>query len=121
MELKRFAVKCIFQLTYYEMGGNQLPRMSWAERILFIKAQDVEDSYRIAEDVSLEYECEYANPDGDYVCCRLYEISDSYELPWDRLKSGAELYSNYFDASTEEVEDLLRKQYGEKSPEELPS
>ena len=116
MELKRFAVKCIFKLTYYEMGGKPLPKCSWAERILFIKAKDVDDSYRVADEISLEYECDYAGEHGEYVSCRLYEISDSCELFWDKLQSGGELYSNYFEASPEEVEEILHTQYGEKGP-----
>ncbi|MBQ0092252.1 MAG: DUF4288 domain-containing protein [Clostridiales bacterium] len=115
MDLKRFAVKCMFQLTYYEPGGAMLPRSSWAERILFIKAKDVEESYQIAEEISYEYECEYTNPEGLYVCCRLYELSDSCELSWDKLKTGGELYTNYFDATVEEVEEMLHKQYGDKA------
>lgn len=116
MELKRYAVKCLFQLTYYEPGGERLPRCSWAERVLFIKAKDAEDSYRIAEEISYEYECEYTNPEGLYVLCRLYEISDSCELYWDKLKNGGELYSNYFDAPVGDVEQMLHMQYGEKAP-----
>lgn len=114
MELKRYSVKCMFQTTYYAMGGRQLPRVSWVERMFYIRAADPEDSYRRAEELALEYECDYTNEEHQLVCCRLYEISDSCEILCDRMQSGTELYTNFFDASEEEVEALLRCQFGEK-------
>lgn len=114
MEKKRYVVKCMFQMTYYEPGGNPLSRVSWAERIFYLLASDPDHSYRLAEELALTYECDYTNPEGLLVCCRLYEISDSAELSADRIKNGTELYSNFFDASLEEMEAILRCQFGEK-------
>ena len=115
MQKKKFVVKCLYQMTYYEMGGNPSPRVSWAERMFYILAEDVDRSYRLAEELALEFECDYAQ--GDIlVCCRLYEISDSMELTTDRIKNGTELYTNFFEATTEEMEAILRLQYGEKGP-----
>lgn len=113
MEKKRYVVKCMFQMTYYEMGGNQLPRVSWAERMFYILANDLDDSYRRAEEHALEYECDYANGD-ELVCCRLHEISDSMELTADRIKNGTELYTNFFDAAPDEMEAILRCMFGER-------
>ena len=114
MEKKRFVVKCMFQMTYYLPGGNPIPRMSWAERMFYLLADNLDQSYRLAEELALTYECDYTNPDGLLVCCRLHEISDSMELCTDRIKNGTELYTNFFDASPEELEAILRCQYGEK-------
>jgi hypothetical protein len=115
MAKKRFVVKCLFQMTYYEMGGNPLSKVSWAERMFYILADNTDQSYRLAEELALEYECDYAQGDV-LVCCRLYEISDSMELTTDRIKNGTELYTNFFEATTEEMEAILRLQYGEKGP-----
>ncbi len=117
MELKRFIVKCMFQVSYYRPGGIRLDRSSWVERVFYLRAADTEASYRKAEELSYEYECDFTDRDGVYVCCRLYEITDSYELTEERLQDKTELYHNFFDASAEEVEWILRRQYGEKSPE----
>lgn len=114
MEKKRYIVKCMFQMTYYEPGGNPLPRVSWAERIFYLLANGLDHSYRLAEELALTYECDFTNHEGQLVCCRLYEISDSAELSSDRIKNGTELYTNFFDASPEEMEAILRCQFGEK-------
>lgn len=114
MEAKRYAVKCIFQMAYYEPGGNRLPRDSWVERIFYLRAKDLEQSYRLAEELALAYECDYTNEQQQLVCCRLYEISDSCEILCERLQNGTELYTNFFDASREEVEAMLHCQFGEK-------
>ncbi len=116
MELKRYTVKCMFQMTYFEMGGKQLPHVSWAERIFYLRAKDLDHSYHLAEELALEYECDYTNAEQQLVCCRLYEISDSCEILCDRLQSGTELYTNFFEASQEEMESILRCQFGEKGP-----
>ena len=115
MQKKRFVVKCLYQMTYYEMGGNPLPHVSWAERMFYVLAENVDLSYRTAEELALEYECDYTQGDV-LVCCRLYEISDSMELTASTIKNGTELYTNFFEATTEEMEAILRLQYGEKGP-----
>ena len=115
MAKKRFVVKCLFQMTYYAMGGNPLPKVSWAERMFYILADNTDHSYRLAEELALEYECDYTHGDC-LICCRLYEISDSMELAAEHIKNGTELYTNFFEASTEEMEAILRCQYGEKGP-----
>lgn len=115
MEQKQYVVKCLFRMTFYRMGGRQLERNSWAERIFLIRARDEEESYRLAEDLALEYECDYINSEHQLVSCRLYEISDSCELPTKQIGNGTELYTNFFDAPVEAVEAMLHLQYGERN------
>lgn len=116
METKRFAVKCIFQLTYHNRVGRKLPRTGWVERIFLIRAKDADESYKKAEEIAFEFEVTYTDKEDNIVSCKLYELSDSCQIYEQKLQNGTELYYNYFEASEEDMEKVLHTQYGEKGP-----
>ena len=74
---------------------------SWEERIILIKADNMDDADKKSIIFAKEYENEYINVNNQIVKVELYEILDIFTIFDNDVKNNMEVYSEMFDANQE--------------------
>jgi len=108
-----YAVKCLYQSTFYSVEGKLLEEVlpSWEERIILIKASSLEDADARCEKIARQYESEYINTYNQITKVRLYQVIDIFATFDTSARTNIEVYSKMFDATVEEVEQMLDIEY----------
>lgn len=108
-----YAVKCLYQLQFYSMDNKLLDEVipSWEERIILIKASNMEEADSKCEKLAKEYETEYVNVCNQLVKVRLYTVVDIFAVFDTNARTNIEVYSKIFDATSEQVEKMLDVEY----------
>ncbi|MDE5715598.1 MAG: DUF4288 domain-containing protein [Anaeroplasmataceae bacterium] len=108
-----YAIKCLYQINVYNENEdkpvNSIP--GWEERIIIIKAYSMDDADSKSEKYAKDYEQEYYNTENQIVKLRLYTILDIFAIFDTTSRDNIEVYSNFFDATIEEVEKMLDVEY----------
>ena len=104
-----YAVKCLYQTKFYTMDNELIEDIipSWEERIILIKASCMEEADAKCEKYAKEYEGDYVNVDNQIFKTRLYAILAIFSTFDTNARTNIEVYSNMFDATVEEVEQML--------------
>ena len=108
-----YAVKCLYKADFYNKNGDLLENIipGWEERIILLNAASMEEADIKSEKYAKDYEHEYVNVDNQIVKVKLYTIIDIYAIFDTNSRTNIEVYSNIFNASKEEVEEILDIQY----------
>lgn len=108
-----YAVKCLYQSKFYNTESKLLEEIlpSWEERIILIKASSLEDADAKCEKMARQYESEYINAYNQIVKVRLYQVIDIFATFDTSARTNIEVYSKMFDATVEEVEQMLDIEY----------
>ena len=104
-----YAVKCLYKYSYYNQENELIEEVipSWEERIILIKADNMDDADKKSIIFAKEYENEYINVNNQIVKVDLYEILDIFTIFDNDEKNNMEVYSKMFDANQEEIENML--------------
>ena len=104
-----YAVKCLYKYSYYNQENELIEEIipSWEERIILIKADNMDDADKKSIIFAKEYENEYINVNNQIVKVELYEILDIFTIFDNDEKNNMEVYSKMFDANQEEIENML--------------
>ena len=104
-----YAVKCLYKYSYYNQENELIEEVipSWEERIILIKADNMDDADKKSIIFAKEYENEYINVNNQIVKVELYEILDIFTIFDNDEKNNMEVYSKMFDANQEEIENML--------------
>lgn len=104
-----YAVKCLYKYSYYDQENELIEEVipSWEERIILIKADNMDDADKKSIIFAKEYENEYINVNNHIVKVELYEILDIFTIFNNDEKNNMEVYSKMFDANQEEIENML--------------
>lgn len=104
-----YAVKCLYKYSYYNQENELIEEVipSWEERIILIKADNMDDADKKSIIFAKEYENEYINVNNQIVKVELYEILDIFTIFDNDEKNNMEVYSKIFDANQEEIENML--------------
>ena len=108
-----YAVKCLYQTKFYTKDNELIEDIlsSWEERIILIKASSMEEADKKCEKYAKEYEGDYINTDNQIFKTRLYAILDIFWTFDTNSRTNVEVYSHMFDATEEEVEQMLDIEY----------
>ncbi len=108
-----YAVKCLYQARFYSKENKLLEEIipNWEERIILIRAANIEEAEIKGEEAAKKYETEYINANNQIVKVRLYTIIDIFATFDTTAKTNIEVYSNTFNATQEKVEEMLDVQY----------
>ena len=90
-----YAVKCLYQSTFYSADNKMLDDVipAWEERIILIKASSMEEADLKCEKIAKEYESEYINVHNQIVKVRLYTIVDIFATFDTNARTNIEVYS----------------------------
>ena len=104
-----YAVKCLYKYSYHNQENELIEEVipSWEERIILIKADNMDDADKKSIIFAKEYENEYINVNNRIVKVELYEILDIFTIFDNDEKNNIEVYSKMFDANQEEIENML--------------
>ena len=104
-----YAVKCLYKYSYYNQENELIEEVipSWEERIILIKADNMDDADKKSIIFAKEYENEYINVNNQIVKVELYEILDIFIIFDNDEKNNMEVYSKMFDANQEWIENML--------------
>ena len=104
-----YAVKCLYKYSYYNQENELIEEVipSWEERIILIKADNMDDADEKSIIFAKEYENEYINVNNQIVKVELYEILDIFTIFGNDENNNIEVYSKMFDANQEEIENML--------------
>ena len=104
-----YAVKSLYKYSYYNQENELIEEVipSWEERIILIKADNIDDADKKSIIFAKEYENEYINVNNQIVKVELYEILDIFTIFDNDEKNNMEVYSKMFDANQEEIENML--------------
>ena len=104
-----YAVKCLYKYSYYNQENELIEEVipSWEERIILIKADNMDDADEKSIIFAKEYENEYINVNNHIVKVELYEILDIFTIFDNDEKNNIEVYSKMFYANQEEIENML--------------
>ena len=104
-----YAVKCLYKYSYYNQENELIEEVipSWEERIILIKADNMDDADKKSIIFAKEHENEYINVNNQIVKVDLYEILDIFTIFDNDEKNNMEVYSKMFDANQEEIENML--------------
>ena len=105
-----YAVKCLYKYSFYTQNKVLIEDImpGWEERIILIKAENINDADNKSEVFAKEYEKEYVNVDNQIVRVELYEILDIFDI---HKNSNVEIYSKMFSANQKDVENILEIMY----------
>lgn len=105
-----YAVKCLYKYSFYTQNKVLIEDImpGWEERIILIKAENMDDADNKSEVFAREYEKEYVNVDNQIVRVELYEIFDIFDI---HKNSNVEIYSKMFSANQKDVENILEIMY----------
>ena len=108
-----YAVKCIYRFQYYTLDGNLIDDASprWEERIILIKASNMDEADSKCEKIAKEYEDEYINLRNQVVKVKLYTIVDIFATFDTNARTNIEVYSKMFDATEQEIDTMLDIEY----------
>ena len=111
-----YAVKCLYKYSFYTQNKVLIEDImpGWEERIILIKAENINDADNKSEVFAKEYVKEYVNVDNQIVRVELYEILDIFDIfdIFDIHKnSNLEIYSKMFSANQKDVENILEIMY----------
>ena len=104
-----YAIKSLYKYSYYNQENELIEEVipSWEERIILIKADNMDDADKKSIIFAKEYENEYINVNNQIVKVELYEILDIFTIFDNDEKNNMEVYSKMFDANQEEIENML--------------
>ncbi len=108
-----YAVKCLYKYNLYNQKNEFIKDLTpgFEERIILLKANSLEEAENKAEAYAKEYETEYTNVDNQILKVKLYEIIDIFAVFDTDEKDNIEVYSKMFNATEEEVENILDVMY----------
>ena len=108
-----YAVKCIYRFQYYTLDGNLIDDASprWEERIILIKASNMDEADSKCEKIAKEYEDEHINFRNQVVKVKLYTIVDIFATFDTNARTNIEVYSKMFDATEQEIDTMLDIEY----------
>ena len=109
-----YAVKCIYRFQYYTLDGDLIGDASpcWEERIILIKASNMDEADSKCEKIAKEYEDEYVNTRRNQVVkVKLYTVVDIFATFDTNARTNIEVYSKMFDATEQEIETMLDIEY----------
>ena len=107
-----YAIKCLYWSKFYKEDNTLIEEPPlWEERIILIKAESLDDADKKSEKIAKTYEYDYVNVYNENVKVRLYAVIDIFAVFDTNARTNIEVYSNYFDATVEEVEKMLQIEY----------
>ena len=108
-----YAVKCIYRFQYYTLDGDLIDDASpcWEERIILIKASNMDEADSKCEKIAKEYEDEYVNTQSQVVKLKLYTVVDIFATYDTNARTNIEVYSKMFDATEQEIDTMLDIEY----------
>ena len=108
-----YAVKCLYQFQYFTLDGKLIDDASpcWEDRIILIRASNMDDADLKCEKIAKEYEDEYINTRNQVVKIKLYSVIDIFATYDTNARTNIEVYSKMFDATEQEIEKMLDVEY----------
>lgn len=108
-----YAIKCLYQYKFYNENNELIEDIipGWEERIILVKASNIEEVDFKCEKIAKEYETDYVNVDNQIVKIRIYKIVDIFDVFDTNVRTNIEVYSKMFNAKVEEVERMLDIEY----------